>query len=98
MPASKDGRSRTVKGGGGTPAAKSKIEKETIETLKVATPAAAKLLVETMNNENLKIDVRLDAAKNIIDRVYGKSMQPIDGNMDATISIVMGGDVGELAK
>ena len=40
--------------------------------------------------------MRMDAAKTVIERVYGKATQPIDGNLDATLQIVMSDEAREL--
>ena len=44
--------------------------------------AAAKLLIKTIDDEDAPLALRMDAAKTVIDRVYGKATQPIDGNLE----------------
>ena len=54
------------------------------------------MLVRTVDDENATLPQRMDAAKTVIDRVYGKATQPIDGNLDATLQIVMSDEAREL--
>ncbi|WP_418856116.1 hypothetical protein [Ruthenibacterium lactatiformans] len=63
---------------------------------KAATPAAAGLLIKTIDNEDAPLAMRMDAAKTVIERVYGKATQPIDGSLDATLQIVMSDEAREL--
>lgn len=79
------------KGKSGNPNGRPKVDPEVRELLKAATPAAAKLLIDTINDPTAKRDTRLDAAKTVLDRVYGKATQPIDGNIDTTVQVVFGG-------
>ena len=39
------------------------------------------MLVRTVDDENATLPQRMDAAKTILDRVYGKASQPIEGNL-----------------
>lgn len=90
----RDNKGRFSKGnkGGG----RKKIPEDVREMFKAATPAAAGLLIGTVDDESAPLALRMDAAKAIIERVYGKPTQPIDGNLDATLKIVMDEDVREL--
>ena len=54
------------------------------------------LLIKTIDNEDAPLALRMDAAKTVIDRVYGKATQPIDGSLDATLQIVMSDEAREL--
>lgn len=45
--------------------------------LTAACPDAVRLLVDTMQDENVKRDLRVDCANTIIERVLGKAAQPI---------------------
>lgn len=47
--------------------------------LKAAAPKAAAFLIETFNNPEVKIDLRIKCAETVMDRVYGKATQPIEG-------------------
>ena len=68
------------------------------ELFKKATPEAAQLLIETVKNEDVKLDVRLDCANRILERVYGKASAPIDGEDGQTVHFILGEGLGELAK
>ena len=79
------------KGKSGNPGGRPKMDDEVKAMLKAAAPEAVKLLTETMNNPNARSDLRIRCAETIMDRVYGKAVQPIEGNMDNKVEIVMGG-------
>ena len=66
--------------------------------LKSAAPEAVRLLIETIGNENAAMNHRLDAAKEVLNRVYGKSTQPIDGEVDAVLQILFSDEAEEYAK
>ena len=73
-----------------------KIPQDVRDMFKAATPAAAGLLIKTIDNEDAPLAMRMDAAKTVIERVYGKATQPIDGSLDATLQIVMSDEAREL--
>jgi hypothetical protein len=79
------------KGKSGNPNGRPKVDKDVKEMLKAAAPQAAALLIETVNNPEIKMDLRIRCAETLMDRVYGKAVQPIEGNMDNKVEIVMGG-------
>ena len=54
------------------------------------------MLVRTVDDENATLPQRMDAAKTILDRVYGKASQPIVGNGGAAVPVVMSKEVREL--
>ncbi len=86
------------KGKSGNPSGRPKIPEDARAMLKAATPAAVKLLVDTLNNENERTETRVKCAEAVLDRVYGKANQPIDlGGAVPEIKIVLGG-AEELAK
>ena len=77
------------KGKSGNPGGRPKMDDETKAILKAAAPDAARLLVEMMNNPVTGEKTRLQAAQTVLDRVYGKATQPIEGavvNLAAQIS------------
>ena len=79
------------KGKSGNPGGRPKMDDETKTILKAAAPDAARLMVEMMNDPKIQPKLRMQAAEVVMDRVYGKATQPIEGNMDNHIEIVMGG-------
>ena len=86
------------KGQSGNPSGRAKIPEDAKAMLKAATPAAVKLLVDTLNNENERTETRVKCAETVLDRVYGKANQPIDlGGAVLQLKIVLGG-AEELAK
>lgn len=77
------------KGKSGNPSGRPKMDDETKAILKAAAPDAARLLVEMLNSPATNEKTRLQAAQTVLDRVYGKATQPIEGsvvNMTAAIS------------
>ena len=79
------------KGQSGNPSGRPKMDDKTKTILKAAAPDAARLLVEMMNNPVTGEKTRLQAAQTILDRVYGKAVQPIEGGVDNKVEIVLGG-------
>lgn len=69
------------KGKSGNPNGRPKMPEETKEILKAAAPEAAALLVELMRDETQPAKIRKGCAESLLDRVYGKPTQPIDGKM-----------------
>lgn len=86
------------KGQSGNPGGRKKMPDDAKAMLKAATPAAVKLLVDTLNNPEEKTETRVRCAETVLDRVYGKANQPIDlGGEIPKIEIVLG-DGKEYAK
>ena len=52
------------------------LEAQLRDILRQATPSAARLLAQAIDNEELSISLRLDCAKDILNRVYGKQAPP----------------------
>ena len=88
-PANRDKTGRFSPGNRANPSGRPKIPKDVKEMLKAATADAARLLIDTMNNQEADLKLRVDCAERVLDRVYGKASQPIEGAFDfaATISI-----------
>lgn len=85
-----------AKGQSGNPSGRPKIPKDVKEMLKAAAPDAAKLLIDTINDSEAPRALRLEAAKTLLDRVYGKATQPIEG-VDNKIEIVLAGELADYA-
>ena len=86
------------KGQSGNPKGRPKIPQEVKTMLKAATPQAAQLLIDVICNPKEEIKIRVDAAKTILDRVYGKATQPIDGDLAGSIKIILGEELSEYAE
>ena len=54
-----------------------------------ATPEAAALLIDTLRNSDADIKLRVHVAEVILDRVYGKSSQPIVADVDNVVRLVL---------
>lgn len=89
-PENRDNAGRFVKGKSGNPGGRKPMDGKTKKVLEAAAPEAAGKLVDLMRNAT-DARVRLKAAETILDRVYGKPIQAIEGEMDNHIEIVMGG-------
>ena len=74
-------------GQSGNPNGRPKMAEDVRKKLKAATPEAVQLLVDVMKNENEKTALRMDAAKTIIERVYGKPLQPIDSTISGGLNV-----------
>ena len=77
------------KGQSGNPGGRKSLPQDVKDMFKVATKDAAKLLIDTMKNENEKIEMRIRCAETIMDRVYGKATQPIES--DGTVHVILEG-------
>ena len=74
-------------GQSGNPGGRPKMSEDVREMLKAATPKAVKLLVSVMDDDGQKAALRMDAAKTIIERVYGKPLQPIDSTISGGLDV-----------
>lgn len=72
-------------------------QKAAKEMLRKAAPEAVALLLSTMADGEAKRETRLDCAKLVLDRVFGKATAAPDGPGDTRIEIVME-SLGEMAK
>ena len=90
-PENRDNAGRFQKGQSGNPGGRKPMGADVKEMLKAAAPQAVALLIETVNDPEVKMDLRIRCAETLMDRVYGKAVQPIEGNMDNKIEIVLGG-------
>lgn len=97
-PVGRDEAGRFVKGVSGNPKGMKAMPQEVREMLKAAAPEAVKLLTDTMNDPTAKADLRVRCAETVLDRVYGKATQPIEGSMDNHIEIVLKGDLDKYGE
>lgn len=79
---------RFEKGVSGNPSGKPKIPDDIKQMLKSAAPSALTLLIETCADTNVRRDLRIDCAKTILDRAYGKPAQAVsvDASVGATVT------------
>lgn len=67
------------------------------ELLASVSTKAIKMLIDAMDNPELTANARLDAAKEIINRVYGKNPNPIDSEA-TSVMLVLDESVKELCE
>ena len=90
----RDAKGRFVSGSSGNAGGRPRESEETRDAKRLllkATPEAVELLLRMMRNPHAKDEVRVRCAETVLDRVYGKAAQPIDGSLGAKIEIVMDG-------
>jgi hypothetical protein len=88
----RDERGRWVKGTPATnPGGLSKAQRAALldvrEAAKEYTPAALKTLANIMNNEKAPPSARVQAAALLLDRAWGKPMQPVSGDSDTPLVV-----------
>ena len=74
----RDSSGRFVKGVTGNPGGRPVTPEDVKEMLKSATVPAVQILVETMNDENAKPELRVRCAETLLDRVLGRAVQPLE--------------------
>jgi hypothetical protein len=97
-PANRDKTGRFAPGNRANPSGRPKLPQDVKEMFKAATTDAAKLLIDTMNNQEMDIKLRVDCAERVIERVYGKPTQPIDGNVDGKIMFTLAEGLKDYAE
>ena len=81
--ATKTARGRPFKAGqSGNPTGRPKIPEDVKEAIRAACPKAVSVLVSMLNSK--KEAYRLEAAKTLLDRGYGKPVQMQDVNLDVS--------------
>lgn len=90
-PEGRDKAGRFKKGHSGNPGGMKPMDNKTKEILRAAAPKAAALLVQMLEDPTTQPKLRLQAAETVLDRVYGKASQPIEGSVGNKIEIIMGG-------
>lgn len=88
---------RFVSGNNANPGGRPKVDKSVKEMLKAAAPEAARFLIETMHNEAVKDELRIKCAETVLERVYGKATQPIEGDLSGGFIITIGQEVADYA-
>ena len=81
----RDNNGRFIKGKSGNPSGRPVQPEEVKEMLKSATVPAIQLLVDTMNDDNTKPDLRVRCAEILLDRTLGKATQPIETNIPVSV-------------
>ena len=74
------------------PTGRPKVSETVREMLKAATVPAAQLLADVISDPTAKTELRIDAARTVLDRVYGKAVQPIDGSIQGALVSVSAED------
>lgn len=65
----------------GNPGGRPKKDPVLAEMLLAAGPRAVQLLIETVSNESAKLELRVQCANTIIERIMGKTSQPIQAEI-----------------
>ena len=95
VPVNRDSAGRFIKGQSGNPQGRKRLPPDVKQMLKAATPEAVRLLLDTMENREVKPELRVKCAETVLDRVYGKSSQPIENNVDGIVRIVLEEEAAE---
>ena len=84
----RDKNGRFVKGSSysGNPHGRRAIPDEVKEIFKGATVEAAKFLLKAISDPNEKTEHRIRASEIVLDRVYGKPMQSVEGTIETNVS------------
>ena len=83
----RDEQGRFIKGQTGNPGGRPATPNEVKEMLRAAVAPSIKLLIDTVNNKNARLDLRIKSAETIIDRVYGRAVQPLALDAAPTIDL-----------
>ena len=99
-PVVRDSAGRFVKGCSGNPGGRPRIPEDVREMLRAATVEAAQLLIDSLSDETVSYNLRLDAAKTIFDRVLGKvRSQAAEEESEAkTVQFVLAPELEEYAE
>lgn len=68
------------------------------EILTKASPAAARLLAETIQGEEGSLKEKIDCAKEVLNRVYGRSGKPLAPPQDLRVEIALPEELEEDAQ
>ena len=88
------------KGVSGNPKGRPKTPQEFKDLVKANAVPAINTLIQIMNNPKAKDPDRIKAADVIIERAYGKAVQPIDADVNANVKVdcLLPPGLSELAK
>jgi len=88
MTPERDDSGRFVKGISGNPSGRPATPEEVKEMLKCATAPAVQLLIDTMNDDSVRPDLRVRCAEIVLDRTLGKAVQPLEAHFSTpTLSL-----------
>ena len=93
IPQNRDKAGRFVKGKSGNPGGKPRVPETVKSALLAASPDAAQMLIQIMNDQAARPEVRVKCAETILDKVFGKSFQVIadqgnDGHLQEILRAV----------
>lgn len=81
------------KGKSGNPSGRPKVPDDIKDMLKAATPDACRLLCNTINDPDAKLDLRVRCSEIVLDRVYGKPQQAVEVDAHNIPQVIfVGGD------
>ena len=84
MPANRSKTGQFLPGNRANPSGRPKIPAEVREATRAACPEAVQYLVSVMRDETERTPYRMDAAKTLLERAYGKPMQAQDITLDVS--------------
>ncbi|MBQ3399582.1 MAG: hypothetical protein IJG37_01185 [Synergistaceae bacterium] len=83
----RDSKGRFMPGNPSKGSRPKKIPEELREAFKELVPRSVEVIAEILNNRKTKSNVRLEAVKVVLDRVYGKPAQAQDITLDVSGSL-----------
>lgn len=87
-------------GGGGEKMTRKRKEpqEQAREILTKASPAAARLLAQTLTGEEGNLKEKIDCAKEVLNRVYGRSGRPLAPPQDLLVEVKLPEELEEDAQ
>jgi len=80
-------------GQSGNPGGRKKVPEDVKKLLEAAAPGAIKYMIETLQDEEVNKSVRLECAKTLLDRAYGKAQQAVDLDSNSIIEIKLSNEL-----